>query len=144
MSTLIHTYVGLASAGNLPRAIARMPSGWLALGDPQVLPGYCVLYPDPVVPHLNALTGPARLQFLEDMARTGDVLMEILSPARINYEILGNLEPALHGHIVPRYDSESEHQRTRPVFFYDFDAAPKFNWESHGELIQQIRAGLEA
>jgi hypothetical protein len=29
------------------------------MGDPQVLRGYCLLLPDPVVPHLNAMVPEA-------------------------------------------------------------------------------------
>ena len=43
----------------LPAAIARLPSGWVIMGERQVLPGYCLLLPDPVVPHLNALDADA-------------------------------------------------------------------------------------
>ena len=37
--------------------------------------GYCLLLPDPVVPHLNALEAQAREAFLRDMARCGDALL---------------------------------------------------------------------
>jgi len=53
--TAIHRQVAAARAGTLPRVIARLASGWVVLGDPQVIRGYCLLLPDPVVPHLNAL-----------------------------------------------------------------------------------------
>ena len=33
--------------------VARLPGGWAVMGDPQVLAGYCLLLPDPVVPTLN-------------------------------------------------------------------------------------------
>ena len=69
--TAIHRFVEQARRGELARVIARMPSGWAVLGDPQILPGYCLLYPDPVVPDLNALAGAARERFLLDMARRG-------------------------------------------------------------------------
>jgi len=69
MTTAIHKQVDDARAGTLARVIGRLPSGWAVLGDPQILPGYCLLLPDPVVSQLNDLTGHARRQFLEDMSR---------------------------------------------------------------------------
>ena len=42
------------------------------------------------------------------MATIGDALLEVTGAFRINYEILGNLEPALHAHIIPRYLNEPE------------------------------------
>ena len=68
MPTAIHRQVEAARRGELSRVIARMPSGWAVLGDPQITRGYCLLLPDPVVPDLNALSGDERRQFLEDMA----------------------------------------------------------------------------
>jgi hypothetical protein len=38
MSTAIHRVVDAARAGQLARVIARMPSGWAVLGDPQIRP----------------------------------------------------------------------------------------------------------
>ena len=81
--------------------IARLRSGWAVLGDPQVLPGYCLLLPDPVVPHLNALEPALQQAFLADMARIGQAVQDITDAVRINYAIFGNVEPALHAHVIP-------------------------------------------
>ncbi|MGE0044020.1 MAG: HIT family protein [Vicinamibacterales bacterium] len=140
MITAIHRFVDAARAGELPRVIARLPSGWAVLGDPQILPGYSLLYPDPVVPHLNALDGAARRQFLDDMARLGDAVLAVTGAARINYEILGNVEPALHAHVVPRSGTEPPERRVQPVWLHDWAAAPAFDPALHGDL----RAGLAA
>ena len=53
--TLIHRRVTAARAGTNPAVIARVESGWVVVGDQQVLFGYCLLLPDPVVPNLNVL-----------------------------------------------------------------------------------------
>ena len=34
--------------------------------------------------------------------------MRTTSPVRINYAIFGNVEPALHAHVIPRYRTEPE------------------------------------
>lgn len=65
MPTAIHRHVEAARKGELARVIRRMSSGWAVLGDPQITLGYCLLFPDPVVPDLNALAGATRRQFLE-------------------------------------------------------------------------------
>ena len=67
MSTAIHRRVAALQAGEDPTLITRLASGWAVLGERQVLRGYALLLPDPVVPHLNALTGAARERFLADM-----------------------------------------------------------------------------
>jgi diadenosine tetraphosphate (Ap4A) HIT family hydrolase len=116
MPTLIHQRVRAAHQGENPTVICQMPSGWAVIGDHQFIPGYCLLLADPVVPDLNVLSGTARAQFLADMAIIGDALLEVTEAYRINYEILGNTDPALHAHIFPRYLSEPEGPRAVPVF----------------------------
>ena len=142
MSTVIHQQVEAAAAGTLPRVIARMSSGWAVLGDPQILPGYSLLLPDPVVPHLNALTGTARVRFLSDMAALGDAVFAVTDAERINYEILGNVEPALHAHVIPRYAWEVEALRRTPVWGHDWTAAPRFDDGRDGPLLRALVARL--
>ncbi len=144
MSTLIHERVAAAQAGTNPTVICRMPSGWAVLSDAQFLRGYTILLPDPVVFDLNALDREHRAQYLLDMATIGDALLEVTDAFRINYEILGNLEPALHAHIIPRYLSEPDEFRKGPAFFYDkdFSNSIKFDYERDKELIQQLAAAI--
>jgi len=142
MPTAIHRHVDAARAGTLARVVARMPSGWAVLGDPQITPGYCLLLPDPVVTDLNALTGAARRQFLDDLARLGDAVLVVTGAERINYEILGNVEPALHAHVIPRFSTEDPVRRTQPVWLHDWTQAPAFDPLANAELRARIAAAL--
>ncbi len=144
MPTLIHQRVRQAQENKNPFVICRMSSGWAVMGDHQALLGYALLLPDPVVPDLNALKGDLRSQYLDDVVRLGDAVLEATGCVRINYEILGNLEPALHTHIFPRYVDEPEELRTKPVWFYDLDNAPAFDVEhpDHVRVRNQIRDAL--
>ena len=119
----------------MTRVVARMKSGWAVLGDPQITRGYCLLLPDPVVPDLNSLVGDARRQFLDDMARLGDAILEETGAERINYEILGNVEPALHAHVIPRHASENPDLRRKAVWLHDWSSAPPV----HEEAMQLAR-----
>src|ERR1700684_2842109 len=101
-ATSIHALVDRCRDAQLPAAITKLRSGWVVMGERQVLPGYCLLLPDPVVPQLNELGTGLRDQFLSDMARVGDTLLAVTAALRINYAIFGNVEPALHAHIFPR------------------------------------------
>lgn len=142
MSTAIHRRVAALREGKDPTLIARMSSGWAVLGERQVLRGYSLLLPDPVVPHLNALTGRERARFLADMTALGDALFEVTSATRINYAVFGNLEPALHAHVFPRFADESEALRTSQPWAYDWSAAPEFDVRVHGALLERIRETL--
>lgn len=142
MTTAIHRRVDALRAGNDPTFIARLASGWAVMGLRQVLPGYCLLLADPVVPSLNALAEPERAQFLADMAALGDAVLRVTRALRINYAIFGNLEPALHAHVIPRYHDEPAQYATTHPWAYDWNAAPAFDAGEHGELRDRIHAAL--
>jgi diadenosine tetraphosphate (Ap4A) HIT family hydrolase len=143
MSLSIEQRVELARRGELPYLVCRVTSGWVVLSDRQVLRGYCLLLADPVVPRLNDLEIERRSLFLREMSLVGDALLEVTGAARINYEILGNLDPGLHAHIIPRFADEPDHLRSRPVWFYDFQAAPEFDRLSDAGLVNRIREAIE-
>jgi diadenosine tetraphosphate (Ap4A) HIT family hydrolase len=145
MKTLIHQRVETARAGTNPTVICRVPSGWVVLGDEQPVRGYSLLLPDPVVPDLNSLAKKERLRFLQDMAIIGDALLEVTDAYRINYEILGNTEPALHAHVFPRYMNEPEKLRKMPVWSYERMQAviTEFDAARDNELMQEIAQSIQ-
>ena len=143
MPTVIHQRVRECQSGTYPKMICRINSGWVVLGDVQFVRGYCLIYPDPVISDLNQLSKAERQTFLYEMSVVGDVLLEVTRALRINYEILGNVEPALHAHIFPRYKNEPEDLRLRPVWFYDWENAPAFDPERDLPLIETISGHLK-
>jgi diadenosine tetraphosphate (Ap4A) HIT family hydrolase len=140
--TAIHSIVERCAAGRYPPAVSKLSSGWVVLGERQVLPGYCLLLPDPVVPHLNALEGPARGQFLADMSLVGDVLLAVTGAVRINYAIFGNVEPALHAHIFPRLGDEPEGMRSAQPWALDWNSAPGFDAGRHAAFQSRLAQAL--
>ena len=142
--TAIHRMVERCRAADYPALVARMPSGWAVMGERQVFAGYCLLLPDPVVPHLNALADPAREQFLSDMARLGDAVLAATSGLRINYAMFGNVEPALHAHVFPRYVDEPVETRSAQPWAFDWSLAPSYTEEIYGEVRRRIAAALSA
>ena len=140
--TAIHRRVNDARAGRDPTLLGRCASGWAVFGHQQFVQGYLLLLPDPVVPDLNALTPERRSQFLLDMSHLGDALMLTTSPVRINYAIFGNVEPALHAHVIPRYRTEPEAMRTAHPWTYDWNTAPAFDLGAAAPLLQALRAEL--
>jgi diadenosine tetraphosphate (Ap4A) HIT family hydrolase len=145
MSLTIQDRVAAARAGANPAVICHMPSGWAVLCDMQFLRGYSILLADPVVDSLNDLDRAARAAYLGDMALIGDALLEVTGAYRINYAILGNSDPALHAHIVPRYpDEPADLRRGLP---WDYLRAPGenrgFDYERDRDLIAQIAAAIQ-
>lgn len=95
-----------ARRGDNPTVLRRLRSGWVVIGDHQRLPGYCLLLHDGEADHLTDLPRPDRAVFLEDLALLGEAVMIAcarLDPQlwRVNYEVLGNSYPHLHGHVFP-------------------------------------------
>jgi diadenosine tetraphosphate (Ap4A) HIT family hydrolase len=140
--TVIHRHVADAREGREPRVITRLFSGWAVFGQRQFVRGYVLLLPDPVVPSINALGAKERSQFLSDMSRIGDALLKVTNSVRINYAILGNVEPALHAHIMPRYTDEPENLRTLHPWAYDWEQAPPFDRAEFTELTEALRREL--
>jgi len=142
MSTAIHRLVENCRSGNDPTVVARLRSGWAVMGQRQVLTGYCLLLPDPVVPHLNALARAERDVFLSELGLLGDAVLAATGALRINYAIFGNVEPALHAHVHPRFVDEPESLRTANPWGYDWQQAPAFDAQLHAPLRDLIRQHL--
>lgn len=143
MPTSIHRKVRAAQAGENPSVIARLPSGWVVLGNQQAMRGYAILLRDPVVPNLNALSPAERQQFLLDMSLIGDAVLQVTGARLINYMILGNQDPALHAHVCPRYAEEPDELRTAGPWVY-WPPYPQLVFEEERDraLIAQLAAAL--
>jgi diadenosine tetraphosphate (Ap4A) HIT family hydrolase len=128
--------------GALPASVARLRAGWLVMAERQVVPGYCLLLPDPVVADLNALSGAARREFLDDMALAGDALLTVTRAVRINYALFGNVEPALHAHLFPRQAHELAATRGAQPWALDWRQAPAYSEAEHGALQRALAAAL--
>ena len=139
---VIADHVAAANRGELSRAVCKLDSGWVVLGETQIRPGYCLLLADPVVGCLNDLTGDRRVRFLEEMARVGDAVLAVTGCDRVNYGLLGNVVPELHAHVFPRSDDEPDDLRLKAVWLHDWGAAPPFSVTEHGDLRDRLRAEL--
>lgn len=142
--TAIHRMVEACRAGTHPAVIARLSSGWAVMGEHQILTGYCLLLADPPVGHLNELPAAARNQFLADIGHLGAAVLEATAALRVNYAIFGNLEPALHAHVHPRYGDEPEPLRHANPWSYDWAAGARFDPVVHAPLLGKIRQQLLA
>lgn len=141
-TTAIHAMVARCREGRQPALVARLESGWVVMGERQVFAGYCLLLPDPVVPHLNALRGAGQARFLADMGLVGDALLAETAAARINYALFGNLEPALHAHVFPRFADEPPSTRTAHPWAVDWDRVPAYAEAVYGDLRRRLGARL--
>lgn len=160
MTTPIHDRLVRIRAGGDPECLGRMRSGYAILGkhQPEAIRGCCMLLPDlpaellagspcPATPgHLNDLPSAARSAFLTDLTLLGDAVQRATGCERLNYLILCNQVPALHGHVIPRYPTEApEKRRLGPFEAYNFAGARLA--DATGEdaaLFARLRAALES
>lgn len=83
--------------------IARLSLSHLRLQRNQFVPGYSVLLCTRHVAEIYHLTAEEQVFFFRDLARTAQALDHVFAPVKMNINLLGNLVPHLHAHLVPRY-----------------------------------------
>jgi diadenosine tetraphosphate (Ap4A) HIT family hydrolase len=130
-----------------PTVVTRLESGFVVLGDSQMLPGYCVLLAYPIVESLEALPFQKRLTFLRDMTLLGQAVKDVYKANRINHGIFCNYDLYLHTHVWARYAYEIEERRTHPVWLYPKEElyAPEvmFDPAKHDDIKQKLATRLQ-
>ncbi len=118
IETDIEFAVALAKSNSNPTFIGRLDSGWAFLGLNQVLTGCCFLVADPIVAGIEELSALEKTVFFDDMLVLGRAIQTVTGAVRVNYLFLGNKDPVLHVHIVPRFADEPEEYRSRGPWHY--------------------------
>lgn len=133
-------------AGEDPHLLAELPSGYAILGkyQPTAVRGACMLLPKRVVPSPNDLDAAERAAFFADLVLVGDAILAATGAERINYLVLCNQVPELHGHAIPRFADESPDKRLLgPFEAYDFGNAPLADASGPDrELFESLREHL--
>ncbi|HEY5522375.1 MAG TPA: HIT family protein [Desulfuromonadaceae bacterium] len=86
--------------------IIELPHSYVILNRDQFFPGYTLLFTKYHATELFHLDRDARTALMEEVSSVAKALYTIYAPAKINYELLGNMVPHIHWHIVPRFSSE--------------------------------------
>ncbi len=92
--------------GDADLRIAELEHSYLILNRDQFFPGYTLLFTKNHVTELFHLDRDVRYGLMEEVSRVAQALFDVFAPAKINYELLGNMVPHMHWHIVPRFSSE--------------------------------------
>ena len=104
----------------------------LFLAKNQFVTGYCVMMCREHVIEPYELTDNERSKFFDDLAVAGKGLQEAFKADKMNYNILGNVIPHLHVHILPRYFTDSA--PNRPI-----DPGQKEVYLSEAEYAERIK-----
>jgi diadenosine tetraphosphate (Ap4A) HIT family hydrolase len=86
--------------------IIAFEHSYLILNRDQFFPGYCLLFAKQHATELFHLDTVVRQGMMEEVTRTAAALAKLFQADKINYELLGNMVPHIHWHLVPRMNSD--------------------------------------
>jgi diadenosine tetraphosphate (Ap4A) HIT family hydrolase len=118
--------------------IVELETSTLGLYDDVRFPGRCLLVYHEHVEHLTELTTAAACAFFEDARTAASAILGITGASRMNYAVLGNTEPHLHFHLIPRIVA-SDPVPTRPPWDHPEQRAPM-----EPQKIESLRSRLRA
>ena len=97
--------------------ICDLPFSRLFLAKNQFVKGYCVLICRSHVIEPYELSKKERAGYFDDLALAASALQNVFKADKMNYNLLGNIVPHLHTHILPRYFTDSApHKPIDPGF----------------------------
>ena len=85
------------------------------------------------------LDQPVRAELIEEISRVAASLHVAFRPDKINYELLGNMVPHMHWHLVPRFASDA--LWPRPIWA-ETHTELSMTPEQYRQRIELIREGL--
>jgi len=83
--------------------IAQLETSNLRLAKSQYARGYCTPIFREHATELHQRSPEKQAALMRDLARAGTASARVFKPDKMNYQLLGNLVPHIHWHIVPRY-----------------------------------------
>jgi diadenosine tetraphosphate (Ap4A) HIT family hydrolase len=108
MTTLAMTKCPMCSRWNdhADLRIAEREHSFVILNRDQYFPGYTLLFTKEHVTELFHLDREVRVGLMEEVSCVAEALFTVFHPDKINYELLGNMVPHIHWHLVPRRSTE--------------------------------------
>jgi diadenosine tetraphosphate (Ap4A) HIT family hydrolase len=86
--------------------IAELAHCYVLLNRDQFFPGYCFVFTKTHLVELFHLERALRTAVMEEVTSVAAALYDLFRPAKINYELLGNMVPHMHWHLVPRFATD--------------------------------------
>ena len=103
-------------ANAFPDFIGELKSCYVILGDQQFYRGYCVLFAKLHATELYLMPADSARLLSDEMRLVAEAIAAVVKPWKMNYECLGNSEPHVHWHLLPRNESESPELRRGPTW----------------------------
>jgi diadenosine tetraphosphate (Ap4A) HIT family hydrolase len=121
--------------------IAALRVSTVGLYDDARFPGRCILVYNNHVEDLTELDERSTSRFMADVKDVARAVGHVVPVDRMNYAILGNVEPHLHMHLIPRV-AVSDPLFGRPPW-ERVDPVVSLDAETKREIVQRLRAALQ-
>lgn len=122
-----------------PFRICELDKSVVGLNPNQLFRGYTFVTCKKHVAELYHLPLDERLKFCGEMIEVAATLDKVFHPDKMNYELLGNISPHLHWHLIPRYKNDP--LWGQPIWTQSLSEKRLTEKEYH-ELIEKIRKNL--
>lgn len=107
-SCLICERIDQIKKGVNPFFVTELETGYVVVGDYQFFHGYTLFLCKQHVCELHELDPEFRRKYLHEMSVVSEAVFRAFKPKKLNYALLGNLDPHLHWHIIPRHADDPE------------------------------------
>ncbi len=86
--------------------VAELAESYVILGDAQFYRGYCVMLAKTHATEIFLMPADEAHRVFEELRLVSEAIASVTRPWKLNYECLGNAEPHMHWHILPRYEND--------------------------------------
>jgi diadenosine tetraphosphate (Ap4A) HIT family hydrolase len=87
--------------------VVELEHSFVVLNRDQFFPGYTLLFTRQHVTELFHLDRAILTGLMAEVSHVAEALFTLFQPDKINYELLGNMVPHIHWHLVPRHSAEA-------------------------------------
>jgi len=94
-----------------PFFVAELKTGYVVMSWYQYFEGYTIFVLKNHSAELHELKSDLKDEFLCEMSLVAEAVYRAFKPKRLNYAKLGNSDPHLHWHIIPRYGTDPKPER---------------------------------
>ena len=119
--------------------ITEWPHHVWRLSDDQTWPGWSILVLRKHVTEIFEMAPEERAAAIEEVSRASKILKVAFAAVKMNIELLGNMEPHVHWHIVPRRTDDPAWNR--PIWTYAHQPRTLTSRE-HDSVVDRIRRAL--
>ncbi len=120
--------------------IAELKHCYVQLNRDQFFPGYTLVFTRDHVTELFHLSREVRQELMEEVNQVAAALAQVYQPTKMNYELLGNMVPHMHWHLVPRF--ERDPLWPRPIWS-EPHAEKELSQQEYAQAIRRIQGTLK-